>query len=81
MRDAGQEHPIEVGEHVGKRLRLLGRSRRQLRTNLAGLDCRHHGQLAHAVEVVRGPVDRGVAVGTELLGVAHAGEATVRLRP
>ena len=36
------------------------------------------GQLADALEVVGGPVDRGVAVGAELLRIRHAREASVR---
>ena len=80
VRDAGQQHAIEVGEHVRERLGLLGRRRRQPRADLARLDRRHHGPLADALEVVGRPVDGGVAVGAELLRIRHAREASVRPR-
>ena len=77
VRDAGQQHAVEVGQHVRERLGLLGRRRGQLRADLARRDRRHHGPLAHALEIVGGPVDRGVAVGAELLRIRHAREASV----
>ena len=80
VRDARHQHAVEVGEHVRERLRLLGRRRRELRADLAGRDRRHHGSLADALEIVGRPVDRGMAVGPELLRIRHAGEATVRPR-
>ena len=75
VRDARQQHAVEVGEHVGERLGRLGRRGRQARADLARLDRRHHVALADALEVVGRPVDRGVAVGPELLRIRHAREA------
>ena len=80
VRDPGQQHAIEVGEHVRERLGGLGRRGRQARADVTGLDRRHHVALADALEVVRRPVDRGVAVGPELLRIRHAREASVRPR-
>ena len=66
VRERGQEQLVEVAEHVGERLGLLGRRRRQLRRQLAGRDLREHRQLGHALEVARRPLERGRAVFPEV---------------
>ena len=80
VRDARQQHAVEVGEHVRERLGLLGRRRREPGADLARLDRRHHVPLADALEVIGRPIDRGVAVCPELLRIRHAREASVRPR-
>ena len=62
VRDAREEDLVEVAEHRGERLRLLGRRLRQPRADLPRLDLGEHGQLAHPFEVVGRPVDGAVAV-------------------
>ena len=88
VRDARQQDLVEVAQHGGERLGLLGRGGWQPRADLAGRDLRQHRQLAHALEVARGPVQRGGAVGPQVgqLGpsrfgahVGHAMSAAVHL--
>ena len=55
VRDPRQEHLVEVAEHVRERLGALRRRGRQPRAQLARLDLREHGQLAHALEVATRP--------------------------
>ena len=64
--DPGQEDLVEVAQHGRERLGLLGRAVGQRGADLARLDLGEHGQLADALEVVRGPLDGGVAVGAQV---------------
>ena len=52
-------------EDGGERLGRLRRRRRQPRAQLARLDLGEDGQLAHAFEIRRDPLDRGCAVVAE----------------
>ena len=75
MRDARQEDVVEIVEHGGERLRVLGRGRWQLRADLARCDLGQHGQLADALEIAGGPFERGGAVGPQvgLFGASRLG--------
>ena len=66
--DAGQDHPVEVGQHLGEVLAVLRWAGRQGPVDLAGGHLGQHRQLADPLLVVRDPVHRRVPVGPELLG-------------
>ena len=58
VRDARQQHLVEIAEDVGERLGVLGRRGRQPGADVAGRDLRQHRQLADALEVPRRPLQR-----------------------
>ena len=62
VRERRHEDVVEVAQDGGERLGLLGRRRRQPPPQLAGLDLRQHRQVAHPLEIVGHPADRGGAV-------------------
>ena len=68
VEQAGHDHAVEVCEHVGERLAVLGRVLGQLRAHPAGLDARADGQLLEPFQVICDPVDRLAPVAAELLG-------------
>ena len=55
------EDLVEVTEHRGEGLARVRGALGQRRADRAGLDAREHGALAHAVEVLREPLERGSA--------------------
>ena len=71
----GHHDPVEVGEHLGERLGLLGGFDGERGRHLAGLDPRRDRQVRNPLAVVGDPVDQLVGGGAELLG-SHG--ATVR---
>ena len=79
--DAGQQDLVEVPQHRRERLALLRRRGGQARADLARLDLREHRQVADAVEVVGGPLERRAAVFEELLALVgrHRGKGTAPL--
>ncbi len=62
MRECRHEDVVEVAQDGGERLGLLGRRRRQPLPQLPGLDLCQHRQVAHPLEIVGHPADRGGAV-------------------
>ena len=66
--ERGNDELVEVTQDVRERLRLLRRRCRELCRQLARCGAAENRQLADAVEVVRGPVDGGVAVLAERHG-------------
>ncbi len=68
MRQPRHQHLVEVAQDGRERLWLVRRALGQRRPDRSGLDLRQHGQVAHALEVRRGPLERRGAVVSE---VAH----------
>ena len=66
VRERRQEQLVEVAEDVRERLGLLGRRRRQLRRELAGVHLGEHRQLGHPLEVLRRPLERRGTVPAEV---------------
>ncbi len=62
VREAGQQHVVEVAEDVRERLALLRGVRRKRGADVAGLDLREHRELPDALQVALEPLERGRAV-------------------
>src|SRR5207302_10639975 len=72
VRDAGYDYLLEIVQHVGQRLRFLGRIRRQLASNRTRFDLRQNRITFRMGEVVRNPVNELISPLAKFFG-AHVG--------
>ena len=73
MRDARQDHALEVGEDCVERFAVLGSRRWERPCDIAGPDLREHGETFGAGKIVGDPVREAVGLGPEALRV-HVAE-------
>jgi hypothetical protein len=65
VRDTRQQELLQIAKDVGEGLRPLRRLGREPSADLARVDPRQDGKLAHPLQVARDPLERGEAVLTE----------------
>jgi hypothetical protein len=70
VRDAREDHPLEVAEDLLERLPLLRGALGQRRADLARLDPREHRVALAVFQVIRDPLDETVPFATEF-GAVH----------
>jgi hypothetical protein len=70
--DTGQQDLVEVTQHRGERFGLLGSRWGEPRMDIPGSDLGEHRQLADALEIARGPVERGATVRAKVRQAAAA---------
>lgn len=71
--ETGDDHPLDIGEHVRERFGLGRRMLGKLGANVARFHDRGHRALLDPFDVVGDPVDQCVAVGPEVVG-SHVAE-------
>ena len=79
--DPGQQQLVEVAQHVGERLRVLRRPRRQPGADLPRPDLSQHRPLGDRLQIARRPLQRRRPVSAQIGQVAAAGTGNSKSTP